>query len=57
MIMNLTTLCIPFIAFILVSHTRIIEIGHEEQGPEETPEPAPIEAGNYEQDQGKPRCI
>jgi hypothetical protein len=35
----------------------IIAIGHEEKGPEETPEPAPIEANNYEQDQGKPRYI
>jgi hypothetical protein len=57
MIMHLTTLCTPCIAFMLVSHTFIIVIGHEEQGPEETPEPAPVEAGNYEQDQGNPRCI
>jgi hypothetical protein len=55
MIMHLTTLCTPCIAFMLVSHTCIIVIGHKEQGPEETPESAPIEAGNYEQDQGKPR--
>jgi hypothetical protein len=41
----------------LVSHTSIIAIGREEQGPEETPEPEPVEVGNYEQDQGKLRCI
>jgi hypothetical protein len=41
----------------LVSHMCIITIGHEEQGPEETSEPAPVEVGNYEQDQGKPWCI
>jgi hypothetical protein len=35
----------------------IIVIGHEEEGPEEMPELAPVEAGNYEQDQGKPWCI
>jgi hypothetical protein len=57
MIMHLTTLCTLCIGFILVSHTCIIEIGHEEQGPKETPEPAPVEFGNYEEDQGKPRCI
>jgi hypothetical protein len=44
----------PCIAFILVSHTYIIAIGHVEQGPEETSETAPVEGGNYEQDQGKP---
>jgi hypothetical protein len=57
MIMHLTTLCTPYIAFILVSHMCIIVIGHEEQGHEETSEAAPVEAGNYEQDQGTPRCI
>jgi hypothetical protein len=57
MIMRLITLCTPCIAFMLVSHMCIIVIGHEEQGSEKTPESAPVEAGNYEQDQGKPRCI
>jgi hypothetical protein len=57
MIMHLPTFCIPCIAFMLVAHTCIIGIGHEEQGLEEPPEPAPVEAGNHEQDQGKPRCI
>jgi hypothetical protein len=40
-----------------VSHTCIIMIGHEEQGPEETPEPALVGGCSYEQDQGKPQCI
>jgi hypothetical protein len=53
-IMQHITLCTPCIAFILVSHTYIIAIGHVEQGPEETSETAPVEGGNYEQDQGKP---
>jgi hypothetical protein len=56
-IMHHITLCIPCIAFMLVSHPCISVIGHAEQGPEETLEPAPVEGGNYEQDQGKPRCI
>jgi hypothetical protein len=49
MIMHLTTLCTPYIAFMLVAHTCIIAIGHEEQGFEELPEPAPVKAGNHEQ--------
>jgi hypothetical protein len=57
MIMHLTTLCTPCIAFTLVSHTCIIAIGHDEQGPEETSELAQAEGVNYEQDHGKPRCI
>jgi hypothetical protein len=48
MIMHLPTLCTPYIAFMLVTHTCIIVIGHVEQGHEELPEPAPIEAGNHE---------
>jgi hypothetical protein len=56
-IMQHTTLCAPCIAFILVYHTCIFAIEHTEQGREELPEPAPVEAGNYEQDQGKLRCI
>jgi hypothetical protein len=55
--MQLTTLCTPCIAFMLVSHTCIFVIGHAEQGPEEMPEPAQVEGINPEQDQGKPRCI
>jgi hypothetical protein len=56
-IMQHTTLCIPCIVFILVSHLCIFAIGHAEQGPEETPEPALVEGVNLEQDQGKLRCI
>jgi hypothetical protein len=33
-----TTLCTPCIAFMLVSHTCIITIGHAEQGLEEAPD-------------------
>jgi hypothetical protein len=50
MILHLTTLCTTSIAFMLVSHTCIIVIGHEEQGPEETLETAPVEGSSYEQD-------
>jgi hypothetical protein len=56
-IMQHTTLCTPCIVFMLVSHTCIFVIVHAEQGPEETPEPAPVEGVNLKQDQGKPRCI
>jgi hypothetical protein len=41
----------------VVSHTCIFVIDHAEQGFEEMLKRAPVEAGNYEQDQGKPRCI
>jgi hypothetical protein len=51
------TLCTSCIAFILVSHMGIFAIGHTEQGPEETPEPAQVEGVNPKQEQGKPRCI
>jgi hypothetical protein len=34
-----------------------IAIDHVEQGFEEPPKPAPVEAANPEQDQDKPRCI
>jgi hypothetical protein len=50
-------LCTPCNTIMLVSHTCILAIGHEKQGLEEPPEPAPVEAGNHEQDQVKPRCI
>jgi hypothetical protein len=43
-----TTIYTPCIAFILVSHTCIFVIGHAEQGPEETPEPAQADGVNYE---------
>jgi hypothetical protein len=51
MIMHLTTLYAPCITSILVSHTCIIAIDHAEPGHEEPPELAPVEGGNYEQDQ------
>jgi hypothetical protein len=54
MIMHLPTLCTPCIAFMLLAHTSIIAIGDEEQGLEEPPEPAPVEAGNHEQDKAGP---
>jgi hypothetical protein len=57
MIMHLSTLCTPCIVFMLVAHTCIIVIVHEEQELEEPSEPAPVETGNHEQDQGKTRCI
>jgi hypothetical protein len=57
MIMHLTSLYTPCIAFVLVAHMCIIVIGHKEQGLEKPPEPAPVEASNHEQDQDKPRCI
>jgi hypothetical protein len=34
-----------------------VALDHAEQGRVEPPEPAPIEAVDYEQDQGKPQCI
>jgi hypothetical protein len=55
--MHLTTFCTPCIAIIFVSHTYIFAVDHAEQGREEPLEPAPVEGANYEQDQGKPRCI
>jgi hypothetical protein len=57
MIMHHTTLCTPYIALMLVSHTCIFTIDHAEQGHEEPPEPAPVESANFEQDQVKLQCI
>jgi hypothetical protein len=56
-IMQHITLCTPYIVFMLVSYTYIIVIDHAEQGRAEPLEPAPVEGTEYEQDQGKPRCI
>jgi hypothetical protein len=56
-IMQHTTLCTPCIVIMLVSHTCILAIGHVEEGPEETLEPAPLEGVNLEQDHGKSQCI
>jgi hypothetical protein len=55
--MHLITLCTLCIEFMLVAHTCIFVIDHVEQGRVEPLEPAPVEGANYEQDQGKPRCI
>jgi hypothetical protein len=41
----------------LVAHACIFMIDHAEQGRVEPPELAPVETADYEQDQGKPRCI
>jgi hypothetical protein len=57
MIMHHGTLCTTYIVFMLVSRTCIFVVDHAEQGREEPPEPAQVEGANYEQDQGKPRCI
>ncbi len=43
--------------FYLSVSSLCIVIDHVEQGREEPPEPAPVEGTDYEQDQGKPRCI
>jgi hypothetical protein len=32
-------------------------IDHAEHGLEEPPESAPVETADFEQDQGKPRCV
>jgi hypothetical protein len=52
MIIQHITLCISCIVFILMSHTCIFAIDHEEPS-----EPATVEDTNPEQDQGKPQCI
>jgi hypothetical protein len=57
MIMHRIAPCTPCIAFMLASHTCTFAIDHTEQGRVEPPEPAPVEGADYEQDQGKPRCI
>jgi hypothetical protein len=56
-ILSHATFCTPYIAFILVSHTCIFVIDHAEQGRVEPLELAPVEGADYEQGQGKPRCI
>jgi hypothetical protein len=54
MVMQHITLCIPCIAFMLMSHTCIFIIDHVQQGHEELPELVPVEGANIEQEQGKP---
>jgi hypothetical protein len=55
--MHFITRCTPCIEFMLVAHSCIFVIDHVEPGRVEPPEPAPVETADYEQDQGKPRCI
>jgi hypothetical protein len=55
--MQLIILCTPCIAFRLVTHACTFAIDHVEQGRVEPPELAPVETADFEQDQGKPRCI
>jgi hypothetical protein len=55
--MHLTAHCTLCIAFMLVAHTCTFVIDQVEQGHVEPPEPAPVEGTDYEQDQGKSRCI
>jgi hypothetical protein len=52
--MQLIIPCTPCIALVLMTHTCIFTIDHAERGLEEPPESAPVEAANFEQDQGKP---
>jgi hypothetical protein len=54
---HFTTHYTPCIAFMLVAHTYTFAIDHVEQERVEPLEPAPVETADYEQDQGKPRCI
>jgi hypothetical protein len=55
--MHHVTLYTPCIALVLMTHTYIFAIDHAEHELEKPSAPAPVEAGNPEQDQGKPRCI
>jgi hypothetical protein len=55
--MQLVILCTPCITFMLVDRGCIFVIDHAEYGLEEPPEPVPVETTDFEQDQGKPRCI
>jgi hypothetical protein len=55
--MHLITLFTSCIAFVFMAHPYIFAIDHAEHGVEEPPEPAPVETADFEQDQGKPRCI
>jgi hypothetical protein len=57
MIMQHITLCIPCIAFMLLSFSSIFAIDHAEQGHEEPPKPGQVESADIDQEQGKPRCI
>jgi hypothetical protein len=54
---HFTARCTLCIAFMLVAHSCTFVIDHVEPGRVEPPEPAAVETANYEQDQGKHRCI
>jgi hypothetical protein len=41
----------------LVAHTCTFAKDHVELGRVEPPEPAPVETADYEQEEGKPRCL
>jgi hypothetical protein len=47
----------PMHCIYVVSHTCMFMIDQAEQGRTEAPEPSLVEGADYEQDQGKPRCI
>jgi hypothetical protein len=55
--MYFTAQCSPCIVVMLVAHTYTFAIDHVKQGRVEPPEPAPVKITDYEQHQGKPRCI
>jgi hypothetical protein len=55
--MHFTTHYAPCIEFMLVAHTYTFAIDPADLGRVEPPEPARVETADYEQDQGKPRCI
>jgi hypothetical protein len=48
-IMQHTTLCPSSIIIMLVSHMCMLAIADAEQGPDETPKPAPVKGVNLEQ--------
>jgi hypothetical protein len=56
-VMQHITFCTPCTVFMLVSHTCVFVIDHAKQGHEEPLEPTQVEGANFEQEQGKPRCI
>jgi hypothetical protein len=55
--MHFTARCTPCIAFMLGAHSCTFAIEHMEQRRVDPLEPAPVETVDYEQDQGKSRCI
>jgi hypothetical protein len=46
--MHLTTLCTTCIALVFMTHMCILAIDHVEHRLEEPPEPAPVEATDFE---------